>query len=163
MLRAAGPADIGSVVELRILMFEAMGTPHEELYDPQWRADAARWLQLHLEDPGVAVVVAVVGESVVSCAIGQVVDLMPSPVRGGDVGGLVTNVATFPSHRRRGLSQACVELLLDWFVESTRVEVVTLNATPEGTAIYERLGFTPSQFPEMRARLTRAPSPPEAG
>lgn len=163
VIRAATAADIGSVIELRILMFEAMRTPDEELYDPRWRADAARWLQLHLEDPRVAVAVAVVGESVVSCAMGQVLDLMPSPVRPGDVGGLLTNVATFPSHRRRGFSLACVDAVLEWFVECTDVEVVTLNATAEGAPMYERLGFSASQFPELRARLTREPSPPEAG
>ncbi|MCB5990807.1 GNAT family N-acetyltransferase [Janibacter melonis] len=163
VVRAATAADIGSVIELRILMFEAMGTPDEDLYDPRWRADAARWLQLHLDDAGLAVVVADVGGAVVSCAMGQVVDLMPSPTRPGDVGGLLTNVATFPSHRRRGLSQACVEGVLDWFTQSTRVDVVTLNATAEGAPMYEALGFTPSQFPEMRARLTREPTPPEAG
>ncbi|WP_252976356.1 hypothetical protein [Janibacter melonis] len=55
------------------------GHPGRGPLRPRWRADAARWLQLHLDDAGVAVVVADVGGAVVSCAMGQVVDLMPSP------------------------------------------------------------------------------------
>lgn len=159
MVRPAVPADIGTVVELRALMFEAMGTPSERLHDPTWRSDAARWLQLRLDDPRVCVAVGVVGEAVVSCAMGQVLPLMPSPERPGDVGGLLTNVVTFPGHRRIGFSEACVEAVLGWFRESTDVEVVTLNATAEGAPTYERLGFTASEFPEMRVRLTRDEAP----
>ena len=160
-VRLAGPSDIGTVIELRHLMFEAMGTPAEQLLDPGWRSEATRWLQLHLEDPRTAVVVATAGGAVVSCAMGQVVDLMPSPVRRGDAGGLLTNVATFPSHRRLGLSEACVQAVIGWFRECTAVEVVTLNATEEGSAMYERLGFEVSTFPEMRCRLDRSVAPEE--
>lgn len=162
VLRPVTAADIGTIVELRALMFEAMGTPSEQLDDPAWRADAARWLQLRLDDPRVCVAVGVVGEAVVSCAMGQVVPLMPSPQRPGDTGGLLTNVATFPGHRRLGFSEACVEAVLGWFRDSTDVEVVTLNATAEGSTMYERLGFVEAQFPEMRARLERDEGGPEA-
>ena len=155
VIRPATAADIGTVVELRALMFEAMGTSSEQLHDAQWRADAARWLQLRLDDPRVCVAVGTVGEAVVSCAMGQVVPLMPSPQRPGDTGGLLTNVVTFPGHRRLGFSEACVEAVLGWYRDATDVEVVTLNATAEGAPMYERLGFTPSEFPEMRVRLER--------
>lgn len=160
-VRAARASDIGTIVELRHLMFEAMDTPAEQLHDPRWRADAARWLQLHLDDPRTLVVVATAGEAVVSCAMGQVVDLMPSPVRPTDAGGLLTNVATFPGHRRLGMSEACVQAVLDWFRERTDVDVVTLNATEEATGMYERMGFEVSRFPEMRCRLDRSEPPPE--
>lgn len=163
LVRPATAADIGTVVELRALMFEAMGTASEQLHDPGWRADAARWLQLRLDDPRVCVAVGVVGEAVVSCAIGQVMPLMPSPQRPGDTGGLLTNVATFPGHRRLGFSEACVEAVLGWFRDSTEVEVVTLNATGEGSPMYERLGFEESRFPEMRVRLERDEGEPAAG
>lgn len=162
VVRPATPADIGTVVELRALMFEAMGTPAVELHDPTWRADAARWLQLHLDSPRVCVAVGEVAGTVVSCAMGHVLALMPSPVRHGDTGGLVTNVATFPGHRRLGLSEACVEAVLDWYRDATDVDVVTLNATEAGAPMYRRLGFEESRFPEMRARLDRT-GPQDSG
>lgn len=156
MIRRMRAGDIGTVITLRSLMFEAMGTPTTRLSDIAWQQQAARWLQLHLGDERVRVVVAEVNGAVVSCAMGQVVDLMPSPERRGDVGGLLTNVATFPRHRRLGFSEACVRAVVEWFQDATDVDVITLNATDEGAPTYERLGFVPSTFPEMRLHLDRA-------
>lgn len=154
MIRAATAGDIGTIVALRALMFEAMGHSTEEVSDVLWQQDAARWLQLHLSNERTHVLVAEVNGTVVSCAIGQVVDLMPSPGRTGD-GGMISNIATFPRHRRLGFTHAVVSVMLDWFTQDSQVEVVSLNATREGQRIYEHFGFAVSQFPEMRLRLDR--------
>lgn len=155
VIRPAVAGDIATIVALRALMFEAMGTVAEQISDIAWQQDASRWLQQHLHDERTHVVVAEANGTVVSCAIGQVVDLMPAPGRHGE-GGLVTNVATFPRHRRLGFTHAVLGVLLEWFEEETDVELITLNATEAGRDIYDDFGFVASTFPEMRLRLERA-------
>lgn len=155
VIRAAVPGDIATIVALRALMFEAMGSSSEEISDIAWQHDAARWLQLHLTDEHTHVLVAEANGTVVSCAIGQVVDLMPAPGRRGE-GGHISNIATFPRHRQLGFTHAVVEELLTWFVEDTDVDVLTLNATEAGRGIYEHFEFTESTFPEMRLRIERS-------
>lgn len=154
MIRPATAGDIGTIVALRALMYEAMGASSEEVSDIGWQQDAARWLQLHLTDERTHVLVAEANGTVVSCAIGQVVDLMPAPGRGGE-GGHLSNIATFPRHRQLGFTHAVVEELLTWFIEDTDVEVLTLNATEAGRGIYEHFEFTESTFPEMRLQIER--------
>ncbi|KRE35544.1 hypothetical protein ASG73_16570 [Janibacter sp. Soil728] len=160
VIRPAVPGDIATIIALRALMFEAMDASAEAISDIGWQQDASRWLQQHLGDERVHVVVAEANGTVVSCAIGQVLDLMPSPTRASG-GGLVTNIATFPRHRRLGFTHAVLEALLGWFEEETGVEVITLNATEAGRDIYDNFGFVVSTFPEMRLRLERPAEPDE--
>lgn len=155
VIRPAVAQDIGTIIALRALMFEAMGTASDEVLDTRWQQDAARWIQLHLNDPTVRIMVAEANGTVVSCAMGQVVELLPSPMTSAP-GGRISNVATFPRHRRLGFTRATVEALIEWFTEETEVEVVTLNATDEGRSMYERFGFTDTAFPQMRVRLERS-------
>ena len=154
VIRPAVQDDIATIVALRSLMFEAMGVSSDEVLDTVWQQEAARWVQLHLSDPGVRIMVAEAHGTVVSCAMGQVVDAMPSPSSSAPA-GLISNVATFPRHRRLGFTHATVGALLEWFREETDVERLSLNATEDGRPMYERYGFTEASFPEMRLRLDR--------
>ena len=158
VIRPATAGDIGTIVALRALMFEAMGRSAEEVSDVGWQQEAARWLQLHLSSERTHVLVAEANGAVVSCAIGQVVDLVPAPGRSG-AGGMISNIATFPRHRRLGFTHAVVAAMLDWFAQESRVEVVSVNATEEGRGIYEHFGFVEAQFPELRLRLDREELP----
>ena len=155
VIRPAGSGDIATIVALRALMFEAMGTSSEDLLDTEWQQQAARWVQLRLSDPRIHIVVAEAHGTVVSCGMAQVVDLMPSPTRAG-AGGLISNIATFPRHRRLGFTHATFEALLDWLAEETDAEIVSLNATEDGRAMYEKFGFEETTFPEMRLVLERS-------
>lgn len=154
VVRPAASGDIATIVALRALMFEAMGTSSDEVLDVEWQRQASRWLQLNLSHPGTHVVVVEANGTVVSCGMAQVVDLMPSPARSG-AGALISNVATFPRHRRLGFTHATFEALLDWLTDETDVEVVSLNATEDGRAMYEKFGFAETTFPEMRLELER--------
>ena len=155
MIRPAGPGDIATIIALRALLFEAMGASSEDVSDQVWQQEASRWVQLHLSDPGTRIVVAEAHGAVVSCAMGQVIDLMPAPGRTGE-GGRISNVATFPRHRRLGFTGAVFEALLDWFREETDVELIAVNATDDGRSLYERFGFTDATYPEMRLHLDRS-------
>ncbi|NYF97353.1 GNAT family N-acetyltransferase [Janibacter cremeus] len=154
VIRPAVQDDVATIIALRALMFEAMGVSSDEVLETTWQQDASRWIQLHLSDPRLRIMVAEANGTVVSCAMGQVVDLMPSP-SGSHDGGRISNVATFPRHRRLGFTRTTVEALLDWFREETEVGVVSINATQEGRAMYEKFGFADVTFPEMRLHLDR--------
>ncbi|GAB3112612.1 hypothetical protein GCM10027055_15920 [Janibacter alkaliphilus] len=155
VVRPARAADIATIVTLHGIMAEAVGGPTEMVAAADWQQQAARWLQLHLADERVRVVVAEVHGVVVSCALGQVLDHLPSPDDPGEQRGLVSTVVTFPAHRRRGHSEACTRELLTWFREQTEVQVVELAAGERGVELYERLGFTAAEPLRLELRLDR--------
>jgi GNAT superfamily N-acetyltransferase len=153
-VRRATGADVAAVVELRALMFDAMGVPGVD--DPGWREAATEWLARELDGPQVCVVLAESRDGrVVAGAMGSLRFEMPSPVNPNGVWGLVNNVATQPEARRQGLARACVVGVLDWLRDETAASVVELFATGEGAALYEELGFTRTAWPAMRLRLSR--------
>lgn len=142
------------MVELRALMFTAMGVPGVDGLG--WRRSATEWFERELDGPRARVVVAEDdADRVVAGAMGGLRFETPSPVNPNGVWGLLNNVATQPSVRRRGLARACVVGVLDWFRDETEATVVELFATGEGANLYEELGFAPTAWPAMRLRLPR--------
>ncbi len=154
-VRPARRADVGALVDLRVLMFEAMGTDPAALAAPAWRLAAHGWFLDRLRTSGVRLVVAEVDDVVASCAVGEVTALIPGPGCPNGSVGLVSNVATLPPYRGRGLAGACTEDLLAWFVESTDVTRVDLFATEAGARLYRDRGFATSAFPTMRRSVPR--------
>ncbi len=155
VLRRARRTDAAALVELRALMFRAMGTEAAALADPAWRLAAHGWFTDRVDAPDVCAVVAEVDGAVVSCAVGEVTALIPGPTTPNGRVGLVSNVATLEPHRGRGLASACTDHLLEWFTERTDVTRVDLFATVDGARLYGVRGFTASPFPAMRRPLTR--------
>jgi GNAT superfamily N-acetyltransferase len=153
-VRRATAADVEAVVELRALMFSAMGVPGVEAHG--WRDAAAEWLRRELDGPNACAVVAQgIDGRVVAAAMGTLRFETPSPANPSGVSALVNNVATQPEARRRGLARECVVGVLDWLRDDTSAGVVELFATGEGAGLYEDLGFTRTAWPAMRLRLPR--------
>ena len=99
--RRATAADAAAVVELRALMFSAMGVPGVD--DPGWQAAATEWFGHELDGGRTCVVVAEDDEGqVVAGAMAGLRFETPSPVNPNGVWGLVNNVATQPRARRQG-------------------------------------------------------------
>lgn len=146
-VRQAELRDVESLVELRALMFTAMGTSGVEQVG--WRQEAAKWFTFRLPSPAVHVVVVEVDGVVVAVAMGTHRDSAPSPTSpsGGDV--LVSNVVVRPEHRRRGHARRALLGVLAW-VQELGVGRVELVATGEGRGLYEGAGFRESCFPLMR-------------
>ena len=151
--RRATSGDAPALVELRALMFEAMGTPGVD--DPHWRHAALRWFEEHLAERHTCVVIAEDAGVVVACAMGQVRDVPPSPSNPTGQGGLLSNVVTLPEARRRGHARACLVALLEWFRQETEVGRLELFATGAGSGLYEELGFHRHDWPAMRMPLSR--------
>ena len=156
VLREAGRADAAALVELRVLMFAAMGTDPAALADPAWRLAAHGWFADRVGSPDVHAVVAEVDGTVVSCAVGEVTGLIPGPSTPNGSVGLVSNVATLEPYRGLGLASACTDRLLAWFSERTDVTRVDLFATVAGARLYAGRGFAASPFPAMRRLLPRS-------
>ena len=62
----------------------------------------------------------------------------------------IVNMYTEPAHRRRGLARRLMDEMIRW-CRGQRMTAVYLHASDEGRALYESLGFTPTN--EMSLRL----------
>jgi GNAT superfamily N-acetyltransferase len=155
MIRRARPSDVDTLVALRSLMFREMGTAEEDLASSTWTRAAGAWFSRAVSSRDVVVVVGTVDGAPVSCAVGEATALIPGPGAPTGAVGLISNVATFPEHRGRGLATACTDAVIRWFLEDSAVERIDLFATDGGRRIYERRGFVASPFPAMRRRIER--------
>ena len=73
----------------------------------------------------------------------------------------IVNMYTEPGYRRQGLARRLMEEMIEW-CRGQGMATVYLHASDEGRALYDSLGFTPTN--EMRLRLGGRPAPaPRAG
>ena len=74
----------------------------------------------------------------------------PSPLRLMPRRAYILNVYVYPDHRRRGVARALMQAMLEW-CRAERFTAVQLHASADGRALYEQLGFTPTN--EMRLEI----------
>lgn len=149
-LRVATRDDIDGLMRLRALMFEAMGTPADALAAPEWRAEARSWFAENLTDDRARILVVEDDGDIVSGGVAEVVPAIPSPSTPHGRLGFISNIATLPHARGRGLARAVMTELVRWLDEDTDAERIDLAATADGAVIYRSMGFTESEFPTMR-------------
>lgn len=77
-------------------------------------------------------------------------DWPPHMVGQGTKRGNILNVYTEEKFRRRGLARELMKAVLLWCRENS-IDTVILHASPEGKALYESMGFNPTN--EMRIHL----------
>jgi ribosomal protein S18 acetylase RimI-like enzyme len=153
--RRATAADVPALVNLRVLMLDAMGVPTGGT-DAAWRRAAELWFTERLQHPEefAAFVIDDPELGVVSSAVGTCDRHAPSPSNPSGLHGLVFNVSTDPQRRRLGHARACLDALLGWFRDEARVRVVNLNATEGGAGLYRALGFEAPHNPALQLRIT---------
>ncbi len=171
-VRAATPADAAVIAGHRAAMFRDMGlVPDDRAAEALARA-AAGYLAEALADGTYAGWLAVEAAGLVVGGAGvQLRPIVPRPGPDGRVltapQALLLNVYTLPAWRRRGLAAALVGAALvgaalDW-AEARGCSSVVLHASDEGRALYERLGFRPTnemQFHGAPVRpVSRSPRP----
>lgn len=153
--RPATPDDADELVRLRAVMLRSFGDP--PTWNDDWRTPARETLRKRLTGPGASMAAFVVdrpGEAgLAACAVGIIEERLGNPHNPSGLAGYVFNVATDPSHRRRGYARSCMEELLRWF-RSRGVGVVDLRASTLGEPLYESLGFRRTADPAMRLRVT---------
>ncbi|MFC7487769.1 N-acetyltransferase family protein [Knoellia sp. CPCC 206453] len=157
MIRPATPADVNDLIRFRVLMFEAMGTAQTDLAAPKWLAATRAWFEKVLARDDACILVAEVEGQVVSCGVGEVKHIGPSPGCPNGLAGVINNIVTDVEARGQGWGRRITEDLVDWFDTETDARRVDLYATPDGARIYRDLGFTEHAFPAMQR-----PSPPRA-
>jgi GNAT superfamily N-acetyltransferase len=150
----AGPADADVIARHRVAMFHDMGAidPMLEtaLYEAARKAIPAAitsaeyvaWVAETTDDPSM-----VIGGAGV-----QIRSLLPRPDQSGrkllrGIEGSIMNVFVEPEWRRRGIARTLMEEVLAW-ARTTGIVSLVLHASEDGRALYESMGFVPTN--EMR-------------
>jgi GNAT superfamily N-acetyltransferase len=153
-LRLATPADARLLAEHRVAMFRDMGSIHASQEAALLEASSAYFAAALASGEYVGWVAHPTGEP--GTAIGgagvQIRTLLPRPDACGQgllIGreGLVLNVYVEKAWRRRGVAREMMDEVLRWAGTAGIVRLV-LHASAEGRALYETMGFVPTN--EMR-------------
>ena len=146
VVRLASAADAEILAEHRVAMFRDMGSVKPELEEALRQTSAAYfavaiplgeyvgWIAHPVDEPS-----PIAGAGV------QLRSLLPRPAAVGDTlllgrEGLVLNVYTAPSWRKRGVAHRLMDTILEWAAESGVVRLV-LNASPAARPLYEKMSF----------------------
>ncbi len=154
VVRNATVADALTLAHHRAGMFRDMGVLPEQLSAPLVEA-SHRYFQDALasgEYVGWLASPAADSDKIIAGAGVQRRSVLPHPGVGGreiilGVQGVVLNVYTEPTWRRRGLAALLMQHVLEWS-EANKVKSLVLHASADARPLYEKLGFVPTN--EMR-------------
>jgi GNAT superfamily N-acetyltransferase len=142
--------DLALVLRHRRGMFRDMG--HGESVLDAMEAASASFFSAALRDGTYRGFFAVDEEGRVLAGGGIVLLAhQPQPVDPRPRRPFVVNMFTEPEHRRRGLARLLMQAMIDW-TRAQGYATLTLHASDAGRALYESMGFVPTN--EMRLRLT---------
>jgi GNAT superfamily N-acetyltransferase len=147
--RLATPEDHVVILHHRRGMFRDMGKGTEKELDAMVEATAP-WLTGALADGSYRGWLAQADGRVVA---GGGVLLAPCPARPGDPNtrrALIINMFTEREFRKRGLARQLMLLMIQW-LKGEGIRSVVLHASDEGLALYQSMGFVPTN--EMRLWL----------
>lgn len=150
-IREASLEDQATILRHRRSMFRDMGQGTVE--ELNHMVEASRpWLAKALENGSYRHWLAVDARGRV--AGGGGVLLSPWPANPKDPcteRAVILNVYTEPEFRRRGVARQVMRAILEW-IRSHGLHAVNLHASDDGRALYEKLGFQPTN--EMRLRFS---------
>ena len=150
-IRPATVRDLEAILHHRRRMCEDMGHRDAAVLDAMV-ADCRPLLRRWLED-GLYRGWLAEREGAVVAGGGLIVSTwLPNAADPQDRRATILNVYTEPAHRRQGLARALMEVMLGW-CRDEGFRAVTLDASEDGRALYESLGFRPT--PQMRLDLPR--------
>jgi GNAT superfamily N-acetyltransferase len=150
-IRPATVRDLEAILRHRRRMCEDMGHRDAAVLDAMV-ADCRPLLRRWLED-GLYRGWLAEREGAVVAGGGLIVSTwLPNAADPQDRRATILNVYTEPAHRRQGLARALMEVMLAW-CRDEGFRAVTLDASDDGRALYESLGFRPT--PQMRLDLSR--------
>lgn len=146
-IRTATLDDVDIIAHHRCAMFREMGYRDEAAV--QAMAQAFRpWLRRKIEEGEYLTWFALDDAGEVVSGLGLwLMDWPPHMVGPGARRGNILNVYTEPPHRRQGLARDLMHTALEWCT-AHGIRAVILHASKDGRALYEKLGFHPTN--EMR-------------
>jgi ribosomal protein S18 acetylase RimI-like enzyme len=150
--RLATAAELDVLVRHRVQMFADMGFTRDDGFAALAQASAA-WLASALTDGRYMgwLIAPSAAPDTVAAGAGMLLHDWPPGIRdNGTTRAYILNVYTEREHRGNGLATTVTRAAID---EARRrgIRVVSLHASDEGRAIYERLGFEETN--EMRLLL----------
>lgn len=150
MIRPAGLDDLAVLVRHRGSMFRAMGY-RDETALAAMEAAFERWIAIRIGRGEYLAWLAddSTGSPVAGAGV-WLMDWLPHMVGPGAPRANIVNVFVEPEWRRRGIARELMNTVLEACRERG-IRAVILHASPEGRALYESLGFSPTN--EMRLML----------
>jgi GNAT superfamily N-acetyltransferase len=148
-VRPATLDDLDVLVHHRLAMFTDMGVP---LDAPALGPAFGRWLQQTMPTGSYRAWVVESGMDVVAGGGATIVPWPPGPQYLGNKLAFVYNVYTEPGHRRRGLSRLVMNAIHAWCRENG-ITSLALNASADGRALYESIGYAVTPNPMMFCSL----------
>jgi GNAT superfamily N-acetyltransferase len=152
-IRRATVQDADIIAWHRARMFQDMGQVSGDAFEllrAKARARLEEWLKSG-QYVGWLVSCANQPESIIAGAGIQLLSTLPRPLGSSMLGegrqGIIINVFTEPEWRRQGIATILIKEIVNWS-KSEHLDWLTLHASDEGRAIYERLGFIANN--EMR-------------
>ena len=150
-IRQASLSDAEIIVEQRRGMFLGMGFPDDEKLAAMTEKFRP-WLKAKVSSGEYRAWFAVAEDGAVVAGSGLwLIEWPPHLIGLASHRGNILNVYTHPDHRRRGLGKQLTQAAVDW-CKQNGIDFVFLNASKEGRAVYEALGF--QQGSEMRIRFS---------
>lgn len=141
IIRYAGKEDIQQALDIRLECLRAVnGLPEDYVFVPEL-IERSRACFL---SPEQTTVLAMEDGRPVACATLCALRVMPTFSHPTGLRGHLMNVYTHPAYRRQGIARRMVEMLMDEARQKGMTEI-SLDATDEGRALYEALGFSSSE------------------
>ena len=142
--------DAGSIVHHRRAMFSDMGYQDAAALDAM-SASFGPWLAARMDAGDYLAWMARAADGTIAGGLGLwLMDWPPHMIGAGARRGNILNVYTEPEFRRLGVARALMQAALDW-CRANGVKAIILHASPDGRALYESMGFQPTN--EMRIAL----------
>ena len=145
--RAGRTAELPAFAEFWLAMFEEIGILSERAMRADWRARFLSYMERRIAAGEARFFVAVEGEGIVGTAGALVADGYPFEVH-GIKRGYIFGVRVDPEFRKRGIAERLTRECVD-FLRDAGCARVRLHASPFGRAIYERMGFKPTNEMEI--------------
>ncbi len=142
IIRAADPSEFEIASEFWVSMRRELNMPDEDLA-VNWKARCADYFRRRHDAGELRWFLAYDGDTVVASAAGFLTDGYPSQICVNRRVGYVAGVYVKPRWRRRGLAAAVTQAAVDWLWE-IGCSIVRLHAANNARAIYEKMGFEPS-------------------
>jgi GNAT superfamily N-acetyltransferase len=148
--------DVAAIVHHRRAMFFDMGHQDEQALEEMSEKFRA-WLRRKMNAGEYLGWFAIAPDESVAAGAGLwLMDWPPHMISGGKWRGNILNVYTVAEYRRQGLARQLMLRAMEWCAREGVVTVI-LHASPEGRALYERLGFEPTNEMQLRRETEELP------